>query len=97
MEGVNTHLLLLPHLFLTRTLKERKPNEDSGNVLGLPMPWADIPLWVPTASVPSGSPWCPHRELQGEGAWNGIFQPETVPEFWVLNLHRGVFHLSFLI
>ena len=35
MEGASTRLMLFPHLFLTSTLRERKPGEDSGSVLGL--------------------------------------------------------------
>lgn len=47
MEGVSTRLMLFPHLFLTSTLRERKPGEDSGSVLGLTTPWAGIQSGVP--------------------------------------------------
>lgn len=67
MEGVNMHLLLLPHLFLTRTLRERKPNEDSGNVLGLTMPWADIPSWVPHSKCAFWSSVVPAQGAPGGG------------------------------
>lgn len=38
---------MLPHLFLTSALRERKPGEVSGNVLGLTTPWADIQAGAP--------------------------------------------------
>lgn len=38
---------MLPHLFLTSALRERKPGEVSGNVLRLTTPWADIQAGAP--------------------------------------------------
>lgn len=38
---------MLLHLFLTSALRERKPGEVSGNVLGLTTPWADIQSGAP--------------------------------------------------
>lgn len=70
---------MLPHLFLTSALRERKPGEVSGNVLGLTTPWADIQAGAPQPKSAFCFSLVPTQGLQRGGECHGTFSNPKLP------------------